>query len=224
MVLVLGSVSGVVAITDSRPCVVCRPSMAASYFLLLAQKKVTQKKGTLASAVCRASMPGKLREQAPGSAHGTSMCRDRTRAHPARARCAAISCACSPRPRGDPEEQSEAVPAAEASDISDTSVLALRSSPLSSGGGWTEKPRAPHAGGAMDRADSAHRPWMACGPNPSARSEPSPSARARIRGCLFFWLLSFWQTKESNWPPWMADKKHTDVSRLSRSDPKAKVK
>ena len=33
-----------VAITDSRPCVVCRPSMAASYFLLLAQKKVTKRK------------------------------------------------------------------------------------------------------------------------------------------------------------------------------------
>src|SRR5580765_8981951 len=86
MVLVLGSVSGVVAITDSRPCVVCRPSMAAGYFLLLAQKKVTKEKGTLAVAVCRASMPGKLREQAPGSAHGTSLCRDRTRPHPAGAR------------------------------------------------------------------------------------------------------------------------------------------
>src|SRR6478752_7555945 len=35
---------------------------------------------------------------------------------------AAISCACSPRPRGDPEEQSAAVPAAEAPDISDTTV------------------------------------------------------------------------------------------------------
>jgi len=85
--------------------------------------------------------------------------------------------------------------------------------PLSSGGGWTEKPRAPHAGGAMDRADFDNRPWMACGRNPSARSEPSPSARARIRGCLFLWLLSFGQAKESNWPPWMADKPHTDVSR-----------
>src|SRR6476469_8548180 len=57
---------------------------------------------------------------------------------------------------------------------------------------------------------------MPCGPNPSTRSEPSPQARARIRGCLFLWLLSFGQAKESNWPPWMADKPHTDVSRLSR--------
>src|SRR6476659_10541943 len=60
--------------------------MAASYFLLLAQKKVTQEKGTLADAVCRASMPGKLREQAPGFAVSTSLCSRRTRAHPARAR------------------------------------------------------------------------------------------------------------------------------------------
>src|SRR5215475_10400250 len=40
--------------------------------------------------------------------------------------------------------------------------------------------------------------------------------RPRTRGCPFLWLLSFGQAKESNWPPWMADKKHTDVSRLSQ--------
>src|SRR6478672_5564312 len=33
---------GVFARTDSRPCVVCPPSMAASYFLLLVQEKVTK--------------------------------------------------------------------------------------------------------------------------------------------------------------------------------------
>jgi hypothetical protein len=33
------------------------PSLAAGYFLLLAQKKVTKEKGTLAVAVTRASMP-----------------------------------------------------------------------------------------------------------------------------------------------------------------------
>ena len=82
----------------------------------------------------------------------------------------------------------------------------------------TDQPRAPHAGGARDRADSDERPWMASWPNPSARSEPSPQARARRRGCRFLWLLSFGQAKESNWPPWMADKKHTDVSRLSQQN------
>ncbi len=67
--------------------------------------------------------------------------------------------------------------------------------PLSSGGGWTDQPRAPHAGGARDRADSDNRPWMACGPNPSARSEPSPKARARIRGCRFSLVTFFWASK-----------------------------
>ena len=109
------------------------------------------------------------------------------------------------------------------SDISDTSVsfffpsfALLFGSPLSSGGGRTDQPRAPHAGGARDRADSDNGPWMARGPNPSTRSEPLAPRAARIRGCLFLWLLSFGQAKESNWRPWMADKPHTDVSRSSR--------
>ncbi len=60
----------VVARTDSRPCVVCRPSMAASYFLLLAQKKVTKEKGTLGFAPLaeRAVRYGRT-----GSAHRPSM-------------------------------------------------------------------------------------------------------------------------------------------------------
>ena len=60
------------------------------------------------------------------------------------------------------------------------------------------------------------RPWMACQPNPSARSEPSPTARARRRGCRFLWLLSFGQAKESDRRPWMVDEKPMDVSRLSK--------
>src|SRR3982750_2220456 len=59
---------GAAARTDSRPCAFRPPSWRPSYFLLLAQKKVTKEKGTLASAVTRASLPGKLREQAAGFA------------------------------------------------------------------------------------------------------------------------------------------------------------
>src|SRR6185312_16907135 len=40
----------------------------------------------LAAAVAGASMPLRLREQAPGFAGSTSLCSRRTRAHPARAR------------------------------------------------------------------------------------------------------------------------------------------
>jgi hypothetical protein len=68
MVLVLRFARQRFSKTDSRPCAFRRPSMVAGYFLLLAQKKVTKEKGTLAAAVCRASMPGKLREQATGFA------------------------------------------------------------------------------------------------------------------------------------------------------------
>src|SRR5262249_53594529 len=57
---------------------------------------------------------------------------------------------------------------------------------------------------------------MACGKNPSARSESSPQARARRRGCLFLWLLSFGQAKESDRRPGTVDKTHTDVSRFSQ--------
>ena len=128
----------------------------------------------------------------------------------------AISCACSPRPRGDPEEQSAAVPAAEASDISDTSILAFSFSPLSSGGGWTEKPRAPHAGGARDRADSDNRPWMACGPNPSARSEPSAKLRARIRGRVLFGYFLLHEQEKVTRPPGWRTEKHMDVSRFTQ--------
>ena len=48
--LVFGFWFGVVAKTDSRPCVIRPPSMAAGHFLLLAQKKVTKENGTLGSA------------------------------------------------------------------------------------------------------------------------------------------------------------------------------
>ena len=59
--------------TDSRPCVFHPPSLAAGDFLLLVQKKVTKEKDTLAAAVCRASLPGKLREQTEGFADSTSV-------------------------------------------------------------------------------------------------------------------------------------------------------
>jgi len=166
--------------------------MAASYFLLLAQKKVTQEKGTLAVAVCRASLPGKLREQAPGFAGSTSLCSRRTRAHPARARAtrgyflrllAAAERGPGRAERGSPCRRSVGYIRHVGFRFCFAFALGF---PLSSGGGWTEKPRAQHAGGAMDRADSDNRPWMACGPNPSARSEPSAKLRARIRGRVLF--------------------------------------
>ena len=103
-------------------------------------------------------------------------------------------------------------------------LLLLFGSPLSRGEGRTDQPRAPHAGGARDRADFALRPWMACGRNPCALREPLAPRAARIRGCRFLWLLSFGQAKESNRRPWMVDETHTDVSRSSRQHQKPKAK
>ena len=70
---------------DSRPCVECPPSLAASHFLLLAQEKVTKEKGTLAAAVCRASMPGKLRKGRYGGSLTVRPCTDSERARILRA-------------------------------------------------------------------------------------------------------------------------------------------
>ena len=52
-----------------------------------------------------------------------------------------------------------------------------------------------------------------------AKSPGMDARRPRPRGCLFLWLLSFGQAKESNWRPRMADKTHMDVSRFSQDRP-----
>src|SRR6476661_5011356 len=69
------------AITDSRPCVVRRPSMVAGYFLLLAQKKVTKEKGTLGFAP---SPLARVRYGRTGFAHRPSMACCRNRRDPSR--------------------------------------------------------------------------------------------------------------------------------------------
>ena len=69
------------AITGSRPCVFCPPSMAASYFLLLAQKKVTKEKGTLGFAP---SPLARVRYGRTGFAHRPSMACCRNRRDPSR--------------------------------------------------------------------------------------------------------------------------------------------
>src|SRR3954470_17474809 len=63
-------VFGAIAKPDSRPCEFRPPSWRPSYFLLLAQKKVTKEKGTLAVAVCRASCPANFASRLRGSLRG----------------------------------------------------------------------------------------------------------------------------------------------------------
>ncbi len=165
---------------------------------------------------------GKLREQAPGSAHGTSLCRDRTRAHPARARVRGTRLFPAPARRGREGTRKsrarQSLPQKHRIYPTRRFLFLLRFALRvpSEQRRRADGPAARSAGGARDRADFDNRPWMACGRNPSARSEPLAPRAARIRGCRFLWLLSFGQAKESNWRPWMADKPHTDVSRSSR--------
>src|SRR5215475_7745238 len=69
---------------------------------------------------------------------------------------------------------------------------------------------------ARDRAHSA-RGQDALLPNPFARSEPSPQARARIRGrVLFGYFLLHEQEKVTRPPGWRTEKRR-DASRFSRS-------
>ena len=101
----MGLSFGFVAIADSRPCVVCRPSMAASYFLLLAQKKVTKEKGTLGFAPLaeRAVRYGRT-----GSAHRASLpCCPNRRDPSRRPRFARLIRPPFAATQREPEEQSE---------------------------------------------------------------------------------------------------------------------
>ncbi len=94
---------------------------------------------------------------------------------------------------------------------------ALRSSrvPLGRGEQAQEKPEGARAGCARVRRE--HRDVLPANPGACSRSHARMDARVTADARVsFLWLLSFGQAKERNRPPWMADEKHTDVSRLSR--------
>ena len=195
-----------VARTASRPCVFPLASMRAGHFLLLAQEKVTKEKGTLAAAVAGASMPQRLRKRLRRFADGTSLCRQRTRAHSARAPTGFFLRRL-PRPRGNPGREKR-------------KARHPPQKPLLLGPSETRRradgrgPRAPHAGAREGSRAFGCEAGRLVSRTPATRSEPAK--RARNRGCLFLWLLSFGQAKESDPLARMRAEKHTDVSRSSR--------
>ncbi len=202
--------------------------MAAGYFSLLVQREVTKRKTPSRPRSLGHPCPSDYASRLRGSP-GAHPCALVERARIVRAPLRAISYACSPPPRGAREKQGAAVPAAEAvrtvtagtthplsRSRERARVRAAFGSPLSSGEGRTETAACTARGRREGSRRFGCRPWMACQPNPFARSEPLAPRAARIRGCRFLWLLSFGQAKESNRPPWMADETHTDVSRSSR--------
>jgi hypothetical protein len=204
--------------------------MAASYFLLLAQKKVTKEKGTLGFAPLAERA---VRYGWTGFAHRPSMACCRNRRDPSR-RPRAGHAAFRP-PSAATQREPERARAKEKEKNRRVAYIrcriypvllrqglprsALPGFPLGRGKDSEEKPR---SGGRQDAGHFDESTRMC-----SRRSPPSPCVvcrawmpgKPRPRGCLFLWLLSFGQAKESNWRPWMADKSHTDVSRLSRQNP-----
>ena len=144
---------------------------------------------------------------------------------------AAISCACSPRPRGNPEEQSAAVPAAEAPDISDTSVsssfvlaLALRvpSKAAAEGGRTSRVPRTRAARGIAPISTTGHG-WPV-GETRSPVANPRLQARARIRRRVLFGYFLLHEQEKVTRPPGRRTRPHRDVSRSSQSAEDQKTK
>ena len=194
--MVLGLFVWRFAKTDSRPCVVCRPSMAASYFLLLAQKKVTKENGTLGFAPL-ASGEGSLRADGfrPQAIHGLLSKSARSLAPPA---CGARGWSVRPPPllRGNPKSKAKERKNRRVGYIrcriypvllrQGLPRSALPGFPLGRGKDSEEKPR---SGGRQDAGHFDESTWMC-----SRRSPPSPCvvtrawmpARPRPRGCCFF--------------------------------------
>ena len=162
------------------------------------------------------------------------MYRQRTRALPARAP-SGFSCACSPRSRGTLEEQSAAVPAAEARATHTLSLLIL--GPSVTRRRADGKARAPR-GCARGIARIPLQDRMSCQRNPGRPQRTRRLRRARHRGCVLFGYFLLHKhcaagaartakparrakgrmpgVTESNAPARMAGKTHRDVSRLSR--------
>src|SRR6185312_6237743 len=120
--------------TDSRPCALRPPSLAAGHFLLLAQKKVTKENGTLGSAP--SLREGSLRANGFGqeAIHGLSAKSARSLAPPA---CGARGFSVRPSPllRGNPKSKASAA---------GTAALCSCRAPLGRGEQAQEIARAPH--------------------------------------------------------------------------------
>ncbi len=214
----------VVARTDSRPCVVCRPSMAASYFLLLAQKKVTKENGTLGFAPLaeRAVRYGRT-----GSAHRPSMARCPNRRDPSRRPRAGHAAGPSALRRcSEGTRRAKRKKETDVSDISDVAYIRcfcgrdcrallfrVPSRPRQGLGGKAAK-RWPAGCRPLRRE---HTDVLPAKPSESLRSRTGMDARATAdaRACSL-WLLSLARARESDSAARMAVEKHTDVSRLSR--------
>jgi hypothetical protein len=201
MALVLGCC--VVAKTDSRPCVVCRPSMAASYFLLLAQKKVTKENGTLGFAPLAERA---VRYGWTGFAHRPSMacCRNRRDPSRARVRCTRLFRPPSAAAQRGPESQKEQAPhicdiayMRRTASAAGTAALCSSRAPLGRGEQVEEKPACTARGRAQDARASD------LGTGMCRERTPEPAREVCRHGCRqtatarvpFSLVTFFWASK-----------------------------
>ena len=167
----------VFAITDSRPCAFRRPSMVAGYFLLLAQKKVTKEKGTLAAAVCRHPC-----RQTPRAGSGVRSRHIHVPRSDARA-----SCACPfglfPTPARRGREGPGKSRARQS--LPQKLWLLLFGSPLRSGGGRTDQPREARAARGIAPIRTTGHGWPV-GRTRSPVANPRRSRGRESEGAFFF--------------------------------------
>ncbi len=213
---------GVVAITDSRPCVVCRPSMAASYFLLLAQKKVTKENGTLGFAPSRYG-EGSLRADGfRPTGHPWPVVRIGAIPRAARVRCTRLFRPPSAAAQREPEEKSEkkernrrALPVSDISGASAAGTAALCSSGFPLGRG--EQAQEIAACPARGRAQDARASDLGTGMCRERTPEPArvvcrawmPGDRGREGAFFFGYFLLDEQEKVTRPPGWRTNRTRT---------------
>jgi hypothetical protein len=182
---------------------------------LLAQKKVTQEKGTLEDAV--SGHPCPLTPRAGSGVRRQYVHVLSTNSPPSwRRSLRDFSSTCSPRPGGTREKQSAAVPAAEA-----LLLLALDPGPSVQRRRSAGQGRVPRTRGGPGRPAFGDRAG-ALPPNPG-RPQRTGRRPARNRGCISL-VTFFVQAKKVTRPPGRRTKPHRDVRRFSRQRRESKSK
>ena len=166
---------------------------ARAYFLLLRQKKVAKEKATPGCAVGCADSPALL--DGPGGC-GTRGCAPQTvLADYPRPACVARRFTWGP---GETSRHNHsAPPIACCGKHRKTAIFARRPQLHLRFTGPLERRRATQAGAGKGRALSEPRSGELRSPRASRVAQGTGRSPAPTQGCLFLWLLSFWQQKES---------------------------
>src|SRR5690242_15692983 len=207
--------------TGSRPCVYPLAVLASGSLLFACPKRSNQEKGTLTAAVA-GRQPGAYARTLRRFADGTSVCRQRTRAHRARAPLG-FSLRDLAAAERDPVGARARPSWPQKPRQSNALCFALDSGSLcgAAKGGRTG-PRAPHAGEREGPRSFRCRAGCPVSETPAALSAPALRAGATPRVCSL-WLLSLAQVRESNSSARKADETtHGRESALAKDAEKTK--